>query len=312
MFSKKNRFLIIDIGGTGITAYIVTHGKDKEFSHKIVSIHTPEKFDEFENFLEDIKDKYFLHNNISGIVAGVPGEYDFNKDVIVNFPNIEKWNGRKLRSRISSIFRLESEKVFPENDVNLITLGENYKGVGKKWKNFVLLAIGTGLGCGIVINGELFRGRDVGACEIGHTLIKPDGFICSCGKKGCLEAYVSGKGLVNIYSNIGGDSNMTAKEIAHLCSEKDTLSEKAFQLLGKYLGWGIANIINIFNPDGVVLSGGVLQSYNCFDKITYQSAKERIFLKQALDTPIEKSEITDHSFWGGIALLKEKGVIHPL
>ena len=310
MSSEENSFLIIDIGGTGITAYIVTQTFGEQFSHKDISVSTPEDFNRFIIFLEDIKEKYFHDKNISGIVVGIPGEYDFSKDIVVDFPNIKKWSGISIKAQISSMFGIE--EVFLENDVNLITLGENYHGVGKKWKNFILLAIGTGLGGGIVIGGELLRGRDGGAGEIGHVLIEPDGFRCSCGRKGCLESYVSGEGIVNIYNNIGGRNGVNARDIAGLCSENEPVSKKAFAMLGRYLGWGIANIINIFNPEGVVLTGGLLKSYNCFDKITYQYAKERIFLKQALNTPIVKSEINDHSLWGGIVLLKEKGVIHPL
>ena len=309
MSSDSYNFLIVDIGGTKIRFFIVNENDILNFSTFTIYSSEITGRNGFAGLLEDIKNKFHFEKNFKAVVLGIPGEYDFKND-IMNAPNLPQLKGVSPKSIFAEIF--STENVFTENDVNLITLGENFKGVGKKWRNFILLAIGTGLGGGMVFNGKLVKGRDGGAGEIGHITVETDGLVCSCGRKGCLEAYASGYGIKNIYKNVlGGVEEIGAEEIFNMCISGDKQAVKVFEVLGRYLGMGIGNLINIFNPEGIVLTGSVSKSFDCFKKSMFNAERERVFLRNSRDTPIVVSKVKNHSFWGGISLLKERGVINP-
>ncbi len=300
-------FAVIDVGGTSVKFYFLSVREKKiRIKREIsptTSLSTPVRFI---NKLRAISQKI---GKVEGVVIGIPGEYDKHSGKLLTSPNIHRWKGFNLKKAIQENI---SENLFVENDVNLITMGEIEKGVGKKLKNFILLAIGTGLGGGIVVNGEVITGRGGGAGEIGHILIHPYGELCGCGRRGCLEAYASGSGIVKSYKRLGGKYDIdTSEKVYKLAKEGDPLAISAFKTMGRYLGWGIGNLINIFEPDGIVLTGGVASAKDLFLPALKEAVHERAFTRVGRRTPIYFSRIKYGALWGGIYKLKKEGLLPP-
>jgi len=156
-----------------------------------------------------------------------------------------------------------------QNDANAAVLGEFLFGPNKGVQNLILLTVGTGLGGGVVADGKLLRGAQNAAAELGHMKIQPNGAQCGCGKKGCLEAYVGTAGIERIAREhlASGDSTslnsdcLTTKAITDAARAGDKLARSILQTVGSYLGLGIAFLIEVFNPDKVLIGGGVSPAF---------------------------------------------------
>ena len=154
--------------------------------------------------------------------------------------------------------------IFLDNDVNCLAIYEKLFGLGQQYRHFLVVAVGRGVGLGIVINGDLYRGAFGGAGEFGHTAVTTDGRLCECGNRGCLETYISDFGIVKNYLeyvqattySLGGEiQEPTAFEIIERAKNGDEAAIAAFQRAGILLGVSLANLVNIFNPECIVLSG---------------------------------------------------------
>jgi predicted NBD/HSP70 family sugar kinase len=155
--------------------------------------------------------------------------------------------------------------VFIDNDVNTFTLTEKWFDVDKEIKNFLTVTVGRGVGLGIVVNDQIYRGAHGGGGEFGHTVIDPDGPLCECGKRGCLEAYVSDPALLRVARERGvlGDDQKPISDIRdliHIAEADDLLARDVLAQAGEMLGRGLANLINVFSPDLIVISGEGVRS----------------------------------------------------
>ncbi len=204
---------------------------------------------------------------LEGAGIGSPGVIDGKKGIVVTSNNLG-WENRPLAKDLSVALEMP---VYLTNDANAAALGEYAFGAGKKYESLVLLTLGTGIGSGIVIDGKLFEGNCGAGAELGHMTIRCDGMGCSCGRRGCYEMYASASALVRqtkqamrenklsrMWKLCGGKlsavDGKTAFEAARL---GDTAAE---QVLEKYIGYlaeGIADIINIFRPQAILLGGGI-------------------------------------------------------
>jgi glucokinase-like ROK family protein len=204
-----------------------------------------------------------------GIGVGVPGLVDLREGMLRLAPNLG-WKNTPLRLMWTQRFNLP---VFVENDGNAAALGEYYFGVARGINNFIYLNASIGLGAGVLIGGKLFRGSRGYAAEIGHMTLDPNGELCGCGKRGCLETMVGPRTVVRRVrqalaagaastrlpvSGVGLNA-ITYDQVTEAARQGDATSLAALQEVGKYLGIGIANLTNIFNPQMVVL-GGALNS----------------------------------------------------
>jgi glucokinase-like ROK family protein len=204
-----------------------------------------------------------------GVGVGVPGLVDLREGMLRLAPNLG-WKNTPLRLMWTQRFNLP---VFVENDGNAAALGEYYFGVARGINNFIYLNAGVGLGAGVLIGGKLFRGSHGYAAEIGHMTLDPNGELCGCGKRGCLETMVGPRTMLRRVREAlahGGHSRLlpkggqsleeiTVDQVVEAARQGDATSLAALQEVGKYLGIGIANLTNIFNPQMVVL-GGTLNS----------------------------------------------------
>lgn len=261
----------IDIGGTNTKVGIVNENGDILIKKNIKTLSSSGVEKTMVRIWETIKELLISLNisekELKGVGMGIPGPV-INKEVVGFFANFP-W---EKNINISKIFEsISGKQTKLDNDVNVIALGEAKFGAGKDTTSSVTIALGTGIGGGIYINGELISGFTGAGGEIGHMKLVKNGKLCGCGQKGCFEAYASATGiereaisrlLVNktnlLYKKIKGDiSNLEAKDVFDAAKEGDIFSLQLLDYEAEYLAMGIGNILNIINPEKIILGGGV-------------------------------------------------------
>ena len=208
--------------------------------------------------------------HFDGVGIGSPGPLDRERGVVIITPNLG-WRDFPLRDRIAERVRLPATL---DNDANCATLGEWWCGAARGAQNVIGLTIGTGIGGGLILNGQLYHGASDVAGEVGHATIDANGRRCKCGNYGCLEAYASGPAIAErarealaIYGNsvlrdlVDGDlGRITAATVYEAAHAGDPVARDVVRDTARFLGTAIANLVNIFNPDTVVIAGGVTQA----------------------------------------------------
>jgi glucokinase len=209
---------------------------------------------------------------IRGIGLGVPGQILPEEGLVVSSPNLPKWKNVQIKKPLEKFLKLP---VFLDNDANAAALGELYFGSGVGVKNFLYVTISTGIGAGLILDGEIFRGARNIAGEVGHMIILPGGPICGCGNRGCFEALASG----NSFARHGREElkkfrgptilrkmiknklkNLDAKILAEAVKKNDPFAKGVWAESATYLGIGLANLVNIFNPELLIIGGGFAKS----------------------------------------------------
>jgi glucokinase-like ROK family protein len=203
-----------------------------------------------------IREQKIAKKQLLGVGVGLAGIVDAEEGILRQSP-IYGWDNVPLRSMLQSKLHIP---VYIENDVNTLTLTEKWFGHGQGVDHFLTVTVGRGIGLGIVANGQFYRGESGGAGEFGHTTINPDGPLCDCGKHGCLEAYVGDPGLIRSAqeSFALGKLSTSVQDLDELLSIAQTGDPAAIQIFdraGRILGIGIANLINLFNPKKIIISG---------------------------------------------------------
>ena len=219
---------------------------------------------------EVIADEHAQATDFLGVGVGAPGPLDREKGVVVVAPNLG-WSDFPLRTAISDRIRLP---VTLDNDANCATVGEWWRGAARGARTAIGITIGTGIGGGVILDGQLYHGSSDVAGEIGHTTIDPAGRYCKCGNYGCLEAYASGPAIAvrarealerdeesalrrMVNGDLGKLTSATVYEAAH---DGDALARELVSDTARFLGTGIANLLNTLNPDVVVITGGVTKA----------------------------------------------------
>lgn len=294
--SKNERIVLgIDLGGTKILSAVITssgeilsRSKKKTRSH----LSTDEILQRLLSCAESAIEKSGIPlEKISAIGIGSPGPLDPVKGIVLHTPNI-KFKNTPLAPFLSENL---GKPAFLDNDVNIGTLGEFEYGAGKGKKDVVGIFLGTGIGGGIVINGEMLHGKSFNAGEIGHMKVKSGGAICGCGQSGCLEAYASKTAMVNRFKKAVADGKKTVlteligKDWTKLNSstfykayqEKDPLVVNEIHRAAKFCGVAAGSLINVLSPEMIIFGGGIMQEFgpvlldrikahakkNCFEMI---------------------------------------------
>jgi glucokinase len=226
---------------------------------------------------------------ISGIGIGSTGPVDPFSGEFGDIDFLPHWRRKNPVEDLAKIFKV---KVALENDADAAALAEAGWGAGKTKSRFVYVTIGTGIGGGIIVDGKLYRGVGGAHPEIGHHVIDASGPPCSCGFRGCWESLATGPAMVAwVESEAPADDphgqGLTAKRICELSLEGDELAFRAVEREAYYLGLGIANLVNLFTPDAIVLSGSVMKSANLFLGGIRQTIRQGCRF-----VPFEKTELT--------------------
>lgn len=203
----------------------------------------------------------------AGVGVSVPGPVDFHRGISVSPPIMPGWDGYPVRDVLSR--ELGCPAVL-DNDVNVMALGEQHAGVARTIDDFLFVKIGTGIGCGIVVGGSLYRGVDGCAGDIGHIRVDESGPTCACGNAGCLEAYFGGAALSRdaiaaaraglspvLLEILEANGTLTAADVAMAIAEGDSLSLQLVRDGGRRVGDVLAGLVSFFNPGLIVIGGGV-------------------------------------------------------
>jgi glucokinase len=226
---------------------------------------------------------------LTGIGIGSTGPVDpFTGEFgDVNFFPV--WRGQ---NPVSDLARLFGVRVAIENDADASALAEAEWGAGKNKKRLIYVTIGTGIGAGIVLDGQLYRGADGAHPEIGHHVIDASGPLCMCGFHGCWESLAAGPAMVSwVESNMPKDyphhDHLTAKRICELAREGDELACAAVDREARYLGLGLANLVTLYTPDAIVLGGSVMKS-----AVLFLEEIRKTIIRCCRFVPYEKAELT--------------------
>ena len=247
-----------------------------------------------------------LGRTVIAVGVGAPGVIHEQTGVVVKSPNFPDWNNLPLRKTLELELGIP---VFIENDANAAALGEQWRGAGSGIKSMIFLTLGTGVGGGIILGGRIWHGADGMAGEVGHMTISPDGRQCGCGNTGCLEMYASSRGIVMTFGEIWSQQDaaaplppgITSEQVYQAARSGDHIAVRAMQDMGRSLGIGIANLINIFNPEMVVIGGGVRDAWDLFIDATRDEIRRRAFEYPAERTKILPSVLGDDAGMVGAA-----------
>jgi N-acetylglucosamine repressor len=209
-----------------------------------------------------------MAQKVIGIGVAATGLVDGEAGIINNSPNLG-WKNIKIKAILEKEI---GKPVAVDNNVRLMALGENtfFNGWDKA-SRLILIHVGYGIGCGIILNGQLYYGNSFGAGELGHTIVLPDGPLCSCGKSGCLETLASGRAIAAAYAqkkNLGNAGYSEVwNEMVRKAASRDADIMDILSQAGSYMGYAIINLINILAPDSIILHGPVFQADVYTDKI---------------------------------------------
>jgi glucokinase len=279
----------VDIGGTKIAVGMV------DDSGRVLSrMQAPSDPQSYANGLEAIANmlRETARNagvEITGIGIGSTGPVDPIRGEFGDVDFLPGWRGKNLVEDLSQIFKVRAAL---ENDGDAAALAEAGWGAGRNRTRLIYVTVGTGIGGGMVFDGKLYRGVDGAHPEVGHHVVDPAGPECSCGFHGCWESLAAGPAMVtwlekNAPSGYPHRTGITAKRICELAQQGDAVALKAVEHEGFYFGLGLANLINLFTPDAIVLSGSVMKSSGLFMERIRQ-----VIRSGCRFVPAEKTELT--------------------
>ncbi len=294
----------IDLGGTNLRVALVS--REGEI---IMKIKEPTSEDILDSIFKTAGS--FFSDEIVGIGLGVAGLVDRKSGRVLVSPNLHIVEEIDLVNEIRGRFGIP---VFIENDANAAALGEMWVGAGKGFSNFILFTLGTGVGGGIIYDRKLLNV----SAEIGHMSIDADGKKCPCGNSGCLESYASVRAILSkavsmlekdreslLRESCGGNFyKLTTEDIYKAALNGDSLARELLRNAGRYLGIGIANIINLMSPEAIILTGGLIGAWNIYIQEAIKEASRRA-LKQLFD----RVEIIPSSLMDDAGIIGAAGLV---
>ena len=310
----------IDLGGTKILIGLVEKESGKVVSHikkKTKKEKGPENIvrkmvEGVEELLEESGKSF---TEISSIGIGSAGQIDRKNGIIIGAPNLDCYN-LNLKEILQNKFNIP---VFVGNDVEVATIGEQKFGAGKGCADFVCVFVGTGIGSAIVKNGHIIYGATGTAGELGHIIVDLNGRPCACGAHGCLEAYASRsaietriegalkkgrKSCISEYLEEG--KAITSSMIRKSIEREDEIVTQCVSEASEYLSGGLASVINLINPELIILGGGLIEAVDYFYKQTIKKAKSKSLPVPAEKIRFSKTILGDYSGVIGAALLDER------
>ena len=305
----------VDLGGTNLRAAVVDLSQGEVLVRQQVPTNGYEGHQRViarmaELIQATLKAGDFAQDQIRSIGVGVPGTPDLEQGIVRLLPNLPgQWRDVPLGTELEQQINLPVRLI---NDVRAITLGEWAYGAGKGLDNVICYAIGTGIGGGLVINGQLHLGIGGTAGEFGHTVVEPDGLLCSCGGHGCLELYTSGPAIAAMGAKavmhghttmieqlVGHDLNrITVEVVAQAAKAGDRIGCEIFEQVGRYLGIAIGNMLHSVSPQRVILAGGVAQAGDLLLEPIWRTIRERVHLM-----PVDQVEIVQAVLGGNAGLV---------
>jgi glucokinase len=292
-------YLGLDVGGTTIKAGVTDEtGEILESGHAPTVTHD---LDRFLSTLTELVRGFQKSFRIEAIGIGIPGLHSSRTGAIQISPNIPCLQNVNLETLVADQVHI---RAVSENDANAGAYGEFKRGAGAGCRHMVYLTLGTGLGSGLVLNGDLFTGTSGFGGELGHTIIDPNGRLCGCGARGCLETLVSGTGIVTTArEKMKREDAQTAEMVYEAASRGDRVALGVFEETGRWLGIACANLINLLNPEVIVVSGGVMAAGEMLLRPATAAARVHAFGPSFNDCRIVQSKLWPEAGVIGAALL---------
>jgi glucokinase len=303
----KNKYIIgIDLGGTNLKIALF----DNRLRFKERMFFSTSEFSLPESIIDKIAEAIFeildenklKKSDILGVGLGLPGPIDVKKGVAHFFPNIPGWIDVPIQRILQKKTGLE---VRIDNDANLMCLAEFKLGSAKGAQNAVCLTLGTGVGGGLIIEGKLYRGSSYAAGEIGHMPINFKGPACNCGGVACLEAYIGNHRIASVVKKVF-KKDIPLEQLSRMAAKNDLRAVKIWEEVGAQLGLALVSVVNLLNPDRIVIGGGVANA----GKVLFSKIEEviitRAMVVQASKVKVFKAKLgNDAGMLGAAILVKE-------
>jgi len=302
----------IDVGGTKIAAGIVNRsGEVVSFIHSATLAEQKPQFviDSIVNVYTELLNKTKIkQNELEGVGIGFAGTVNGHAGIVYVSSNLSEWCNMPLRDIVSEKLGIT---VILENDANVFALGEHMFGAGIGTKNMCYVCFSTGYGLGIIIDGKLYTGHTGTAGELSHIVVEPGGHDCTCGKKGCMMTYASGLGISRmVYERIeNGEETILSKYVtsernrvpgeyvAEAAQSGDRVAIEIIKTAGFYFGLGLSYLVQLFNPELIVIGGGLTRIGDLLMKTTYESYYNTVQSELADSVKFKQWELEDE---GGI------------
>jgi glucokinase len=291
-------YIGIDIGGTNIKAALTdVVGTVLEAA----SAPTPDKLPQLIETIAGLANVFQSKTPVSAVGVGVAGLRNSRTHRIEVSPNLPCVREVNLEERLTEVLGLP---VVTENDANAAAYGEWVSGAGKGLQHLVYITLGTGLGCALILDGRLFRGVSGYAGELGHTAMEVEGRPCACGSRGCLETRVSATGIVQTTREKDPQTKLNSAEAVYRAATAgDAVARSVFAETGRFLGLTCANVINLLNPQAIVIGGGVMASGELLLAAAREEVQRRAFRSSARDCEIVQSQLWPDAGTIGAAML---------
>ncbi|HAA37362.1 MAG TPA: transcriptional regulator [Firmicutes bacterium] len=268
---QNKLYAALDVGGTKIYTVLADANKQIIARQKTATLAEagPEKVIKqlIATVRQLMKTEQLQDAQLAAVGVCIAGFYDWHNRILVHSPNLPGWSNVPLEEILAAEFAVPARV---ENDANAAAVGEVSFGAGRNHNNVVFVTISTGIGAGLIINGQLYRGSSGVAGEIGHFIVQPDGPRCGCGQQGCLETVASGTAIGRqgqkaaacgqsalLQSLVSEPAAVTAQEVFKAARLGDPAAQKILHEALTYLGLTLVNIVNLLNPSAVILGGGV-------------------------------------------------------
>lgn len=274
----SDKFYIgIDIGGTSAKIGLVAKNGEIKEKFQVKTIKSAIWKEIIDEYIKPIKNWIQEGYKIEGIGIGAPGFVNKTTGILYNCENIPGLINAPFVNYLKETFKI---KVLADNDATCAAIGEHIFGAGKEFSDFIMVTVGTGIGGGLILNNKIYRGFDGYAGELGHMIVVADGRECTCGNKGCIEAYASAtsiikrikdgikKGYINSYDDVE-KNQIDAKLIFERAEKGDIYSIDAIDSAARYLGKLLGGIVNLLNLQAIIIGGGVSSSKYFIDKISF-------------------------------------------
>ena len=257
--------------------------------------------------IENISQK--MNVKILALAAALPAILNVEDGIILKAPNVPSLDGFLFSEALKNTLKLPCVL---ENDANAAAIGENWRGTSKNFNNSIMVTLGTGIGGGIIIDGRILRGTNGTAGEIGHICVEPFGTLCGCGSRGCVEQYASASAIVRLARELESvypksplceKFRFSALEVYEAGIDGDELALEVFRQQGFYLGIALAGLINVLNPEIIVIGGGAAEGWTLFAPAMVEQISRRSYREPAERAKMVRSALGDDAGILGAARL---------
>jgi glucokinase len=313
----------VDLGGTNMVIGVVDASGRVKARSKIPTLAAEGPGRTLKRMSAEIlkvaADSGLSKSSIKAVGVGCPGPLSAPKGVVIGPPNLTGWKQVPL---VKVVSRQTGMRVFLENDANCAALGEAAHGAGRGFENVVVLTLGTGIGGGLILNGQLYSGPDTMGGELGHFAVDKNGPLCGCGQVGCLEQYASATAIARrarqllskarkgpLWRLCGGELGSISAQMVHAALQlKDPVAKIVWDEAGWALGTAVTGYINIFNPDRVILFGGVMSGGKELLAASRHRAPQGAFRQPARRAKIVRAQLGDDAGLVGAAEVAQRSL----